>query len=180
MWHHGIVTIPDQKLSASEMVGLSRRIGEPVVLPPCFFPGMREPELPQVCRVGNLRPGAESAEDAERHPELLLSGARFGEYWHHDGNFFPRPRNAVLNTLHAKVAPNVGERRSSSTRSALRDAADGPFSAEERKALATTSGVARMDLGLRGAPEKTSPWHATCARRSAAAPGHRQGVPHYL
>ena len=157
VWHHGIVTIPDQKLSAAEMVELSRRIGEPVVLPPCFFPGMREPQLPQVCRVGNLRPGAESAEDAERRPELLLTGARFGEYWHHDGNFFAPPRNAVLNTLHAKVAPNVGGKTLFLDPSAaLRDAADGPFSAEELEALRhTTLTVSHEWISdFEGAPEE--------------------------
>ena len=106
VWRHGVVCIEGQQLSASEMVDLATRIGEPIVLPPCFFVGMRDPSLPQICRVGNLRPGAESAEDAAKSPELLLRGAAFGEYWHHDGNFYAPPRNAVLNTLHAKVAPS--------------------------------------------------------------------------
>ena len=72
------------------------------------MPALRDPRFAQVCRVGNLYPGAESANDAAASPALVLPGARFGEYWHHDGNFFAAPRNAVLNTLHARVVPAEG------------------------------------------------------------------------
>ena len=108
VWRHGVVCVPDQSLSASQMVELSRRIGEPVVLPPCFFRGMREPGLPQICRVGNLRPGADSASDAAANPDLVISGHAVGEYWHHDGNFFGAPQHAVINVLNAKCVPPVG------------------------------------------------------------------------
>ena len=53
---------------------------------------MREPGVPQVCRVGNLQPGAESAEDVAAARGRLIRGAKFAEYWHHDGNFFAAPR----------------------------------------------------------------------------------------
>ena len=53
----------------SVQVRLATRIGQPIVLPPCFFQGMREPGWPEVCRVGNLRPGAETAADAHAAPQ---------------------------------------------------------------------------------------------------------------
>ena len=55
VWRHGVVCIPNQSLDASQLVGLSTRIGEPLVLPKCFFDGFREPGFPQVCRALPLR-----------------------------------------------------------------------------------------------------------------------------
>lgn len=108
IWRHGVVCVPRQQLSAENLVRLSRRFGEPVVLPPCFFDGMRDPDYPQVCRVGNLRPGSESVRDADIRPDSVIRDAKFGEYWHHDGNFYAAPRNAIVNALYAKVVPDVG------------------------------------------------------------------------
>ena len=116
---------------------LSYRIGEPIILPKCFFKGMRDPSLPQVCRVGNPKPGAECEEDVNDHPELLITGAKFAEYWHHDGNFYAQPHNAVLNALHAKCVPNVGgNTRFLDSTGALHDSSSGGvFCAEEIEAL---------------------------------------------
>jgi taurine dioxygenase len=137
VWRHGLVSVPDQDLSAEELVGLAARLGEPIVLPKCFFVGMREPAHPEVCRVGNLYPGAESAADAAEHPELVIQKAKFGEYWHHDGNFLAPPRHAVLNTLHARVVPATGgATHFLDATAALRAGVDGgPFSHAELAAL---------------------------------------------
>ena len=137
VWHHGVVCISGQDLSGPELLRLSYRIGEPIILPKCFFKGMRDPSLPQVCRVGNLKPGAECEEDINDHPELLITGAKFAEYWHHDGNFYAQPHNAVLNALHAKCVPNVGgNTRFLDSTGALHDSSSGGvFCAEEIEAL---------------------------------------------
>ena len=140
VWRHGLVCVPGQDLSAAQLVALAARIGEPIVLPNCFFVGMRDPAHPEICRVGNLLPGAESVEDAAAQPDLVIKKAKFGEYWHHDGNFLAPPRHAVLNTLHARVVPPTGgATQFLDASAALRAGEAGPFSREELARLRRTT-----------------------------------------
>lgn len=53
--------------------------------------------MPSIARVGNVR--ADGG---------IIEGARFAEYWHHDGDFWPSGNNFVINFLSCRLVPEAG------------------------------------------------------------------------
>lgn len=94
---HGVVVLKNQSLDVAQLVALTRRFGEPVVLPEGLRFNNIEQQHPEVARVSNILPDG-----------TLLPGHRAAEYWHNDGDFWQPGRNYIFNLLHSKIVPQVG------------------------------------------------------------------------
>ncbi|KAJ3001013.1 hypothetical protein HDV02_000082 [Globomyces sp. JEL0801] len=94
---HGIVKIDNIKLTPQEYLDLSKAIGETINLPDFLAPA-KVPGYPELSRVCNF--------DLEQ--EKVDVNYAFGNYWHHDGNFWERGQHHIINGLHSKVVPEKG------------------------------------------------------------------------
>jgi taurine dioxygenase len=94
---HGVVCIPDLPLTPGELHAFASRWGAIVRLPGGLAFSNQEPDLPSIVRVGNVRADGS-----------IIPGARFGEYWHHDGDFWPPGQNFILNFWSSVRVPPTG------------------------------------------------------------------------
>mmetsp|Transcript_1059 Transcript_1059/g.3116 ORF Transcript_1059/g.3116 Transcript_1059/m.3116 type:complete len:334 (-) Transcript_1059:211-1212(-) len=96
----GVVVIRDQSLTIEEQVALSRRMGVLNELPPSFEGGIHDPVEghPEVRRNSNYW----AKNDSWKGPEP------FGDYFHQDGNYLPRPHRWLVSTLYCVAAPPTG------------------------------------------------------------------------
>lgn len=95
---HGMVVIKGQNLTRAEQVAFSAALGEVIVLPSSFEGKDPEPFHPAIQRITNFW--------ANNTWKGL--GAKFGAYWHQDGQFWVRPKHNVLSVLHAQATPPDG------------------------------------------------------------------------
>ena len=95
---HGIIVIQNQNMTREEQVAFTAKLGEVVVLPPSFEGQDPEPLHPAIQRITNFR-----ADGTWKGPS-----ARFGAYWHQDGQFWVRPKHSILSVLHAQQTPPAG------------------------------------------------------------------------
>ena len=57
LWDNGVICIKNQeKLTLDDYVGVANRIGQAIRLPPELAFNNREPDYPEIARVGNLAP----------------------------------------------------------------------------------------------------------------------------
>ena len=97
---HGVVVIPGQNLTRAQQVEFTSMLGDVIVLPSSFEGKDPEPFEPAIQRITNFW-----ANGTWKGPT-----AKFGAYWHQDGQFWTRPRHNVLSVLHsAKSPPEGGE-----------------------------------------------------------------------
>jgi len=97
---HGIIVIKGQNLTRAQQVEFSAKLGEVVVLPSSFEGKDPEPFQPAIQRITNFW-----ANDTWKGPT-----AKFGGYWHQDGQFWVKPKHNILSILHAQhAAPTGGE-----------------------------------------------------------------------
>jgi taurine dioxygenase len=94
---HGLVIIDNIDLDETELVKLTQMVGNPLNLPKQLVPS-KLPGFPEIARVGNF---GEEKDDVD--PSYA-----FGHYWHHDGDFWPKGKNHVINFLHSKILPKGG------------------------------------------------------------------------
>jgi taurine dioxygenase len=95
---HGIVVIKGQNMTRAEQVTLTSALGETIVLPKSFEGQDPEPFHPAIQRITNFW-----ANGTWKGPV-----ARFGAYWHQDGQFWTAPRHHILSILHAQATPPSG------------------------------------------------------------------------
>lgn len=95
---HGMIVIKGQNLSRAQQVEFTSRLGEVVVLPTSFEGKDPEPFHPAIQRITNFW-----ANGTWKGPS-----AKFGAYWHQDGQFWVRPRHYILSVLHAQATPPKG------------------------------------------------------------------------
>jgi taurine dioxygenase len=95
---HGMVVLKGQNLTRAEQVAFSAALGDVIVLPSSFEGQDPEPFHPAIQRITNFW-----ANHTWKGP-----GAKFGAYWHQDGQFWVRPKHNVLSVLHAQATPPSG------------------------------------------------------------------------
>jgi alpha-ketoglutarate-dependent taurine dioxygenase len=117
---HGVVCIPAAHLEPVALKEFADRWGETLQLPPGLAFNAQIPGLPEVARVGNIKPDG-----------TILANHSAAEYWHHDGDFWPVGQNHIINFLCAVMVPTRGGRTGFlDTRKAYLS-----LSAEERRTL---------------------------------------------
>ena len=95
---HGVLCLVNQPpIQPRELHEFVSRWGEVIELPAGMSGANQEPGLPSITRVGNIRPDGS-----------ILPSVRFGEYWHHDGDFWPPGRNFIVNFLSSVRVPAMG------------------------------------------------------------------------
>ncbi|KAJ3324338.1 hypothetical protein HDV06_000377 [Boothiomyces sp. JEL0866] len=92
-----IVILNNIDLQEPDFLALTRKLGEPINLPNLLVPA-KLPGYPEFARVANF-------DQQEGNVDLKYA---FGNYWHHDGNFWLPGQNKVVNLLHSKVVPQKG------------------------------------------------------------------------
>ena len=95
--HHGVICIVGQPVNPRQLTEFTSRWGEVVELTAGLALANQEPGLPSITRVGNIRPDGS-----------IIPSVRFGEYWHHDGDFWAPGRNFIINFLSGVRLPPVG------------------------------------------------------------------------
>jgi taurine dioxygenase len=97
---HGMIVIKGQNLTRAEQVAFTAALGQVIVLPSSFEGKDPEPFHPAIQRITNFW----------ANNTWKGTGAKFGAYWHQDGQFWERPKHNVLSVLHAQATPpNGGE-----------------------------------------------------------------------
>ena len=96
---HGLVIINNINLTEDEYLKLTQIVGRPLNLPHQLVPS-KLPGYPEIARVGNFDPTTGRLYHAK--------DAAFGEYWHHDGDFWPEGDHHIMNMLHSKIVPHAG------------------------------------------------------------------------
>lgn len=94
---HGVICLKGQTLSADELVSLTKRFGEPVLLPAGLRFNNTEAEYPELARVSNILPNG-----------TLINKHAAAEYWHSDGDFWQPGRNYLFNLLYSLIVPEEG------------------------------------------------------------------------
>ena len=95
---HGVLCIVDQPpIRPGQLRDFVSRWGEVIELPPGLSHANQEPGLSSITRVGNMRPDGS-----------IIPNVHFGEYWHHDGDFWPPGKNFIVNFLSCARVPPVG------------------------------------------------------------------------
>lgn len=98
--HHGVLCVVRQpSIAPRQLHDFARRWGEVIELPPGLALDNQEPGLPSITRVGNVRPDGS-----------IIPGAKFAEYWHHDGDFWQPGKNFIVNFLSSVQIPPAGGR----------------------------------------------------------------------
>ena len=96
--HHGVLCLVNQPpIGPRQLHEFVSRWGEVIELPPGMAHANQEPGLPSITRVGNIRPDGS-----------IIPAVRFGEYWHHDGDFWPPGKNFIVNFLSSARVPSAG------------------------------------------------------------------------
>ena len=94
---HGVVLIKRQDLNLDQLVGLTKRFGEPVLLPEGLRFNNTYQSYPELARVSNILPDGK-----------LLQNHKAAEYWHSDGDFWQPGRNYLFNLLYSEIVPKEG------------------------------------------------------------------------
>jgi taurine dioxygenase len=76
LFEHGVVCIKNQNLNASEQVEFSKKFGELIERPSYYANLFREPGIPSIIRIGNVRSNGE-----------IVNQPKDAEVWHKDGSF---------------------------------------------------------------------------------------------
>ncbi|KAM3144674.1 hypothetical protein pb186bvf_003281 [Paramecium bursaria] len=98
MFHHGVICIRNQKMDlAHEFLSSIFKLGHAIKLPPQFCLNHEQPNIPQLCRIGNIRPDGTKVS--------MFKGA---EFWHQDGDYWGYPGNFIVNWLLSDIVPNKG------------------------------------------------------------------------
>jgi len=95
---YGVVVIRGQDLTRADQEALTARLGEVVVLPGSFEGQDPEPGHPAIQRVTNFWANG----------TWKGSSNSFGQYWHQDGQFWPRSHRHILSMLYSSAAPKTG------------------------------------------------------------------------
>ena len=93
----GVVLVKNQKLSLDQLVALTNRFGNPLLLPEGLRFNNTYAEYPEIARVSNVLPDGS-----------LLKNHKAAEYWHSDGDFWQPGDNYLFNFLYAEVVPPTG------------------------------------------------------------------------
>ena len=96
---HGVVCIRQQKLQIEDLVALTQRFGDPVLLPKGLRFNNTLEEYPELARVSNILPDG-----------TLLKQHQAAEYWHVDGDFWQPGQNYIFNFLYSVQVPDQGGR----------------------------------------------------------------------
>lgn len=92
--------MPNQPpIEPRQLHDFAARWGEVIELPAGLAFANKEPGLPSIARIGNIRPDGS-----------IISSVRFAEYWHHDGDFWPPGQNFIVNFLSGVQIPSTGGR----------------------------------------------------------------------
>ncbi|MEM1111204.1 MAG: TauD/TfdA family dioxygenase [Pseudomonadota bacterium] len=94
---HGVVCLRNQRLDIEDLITLTRRFGEPVLLPAGLRFNNTLDAYPELARVSNLRPDG-----------TLIKGHQAAEYWHVDGDFWQPGQNYIFNFLYSVKVPDEG------------------------------------------------------------------------
>jgi taurine dioxygenase len=94
---HGVICLRNQNLSADDLVALTKRFGEPVLLPEGLRFNNTEAEYPELARVSNILPDGS-----------LITDHNAAEYWHSDGDFWQPGSNFLFNLLYSVKVPEQG------------------------------------------------------------------------
>ena len=96
----GVVVIEGQTLSRAEQMALSQRMGTLNELPPSFEGGVNDPvdDYPPMRRNSNFWARNTSWKGSES----------YGDYFHQDGNYLPRPHRWLVSMLYCVAAPTRG------------------------------------------------------------------------
>lgn len=97
LMHHGIICISNQHIKPVELRDFAARWGEVLKLPAGLAFNNQEPNLPEIARVGNVKPDG-----------TLIPNSTLAEYWHHDGDFWQFGENHILNFLYGVQIPKQG------------------------------------------------------------------------
>ncbi|KAG8457242.1 hypothetical protein KFE25_009821 [Diacronema lutheri] len=95
---YGVVVLRGQDLTRHEQVEFTAKLGEVVALPGSFEGQDPEPGEPAIQRVTNFWANG----------TWKGAGKSFGQYWHQDGQFWPRSHRHILSMLYASAAPATG------------------------------------------------------------------------
>jgi taurine dioxygenase len=99
LMHHGIICLPKQDIKPVELLNFTEKWGEVLALPAGLAFNNQEPNLPQIARVGNVRPDG-----------TVIPNNTLAEYWHHDGDFWQSGENHIINFLYGVKIPTKGGR----------------------------------------------------------------------
>jgi len=97
LWEHGVICVKNQNMTLYEYISVVNRLGNAIRLPPQLAFNAKQPEFPEIARVGNV------AVDG-----AIMKQYTAAEYWHTDGQFWPEPKNFIVNWLYSKFIPSVG------------------------------------------------------------------------
>jgi len=126
---HGVVVVKGQNLTRAQQVEFTAALGETVVLPSSFEGKDPEPFHPAIQRITNFW-----ANGTWKGPT-----ARFGAYWHQDGQFWQPPRHNILSILHAQETPPSGGETGFADLRAARHTLSAPLLARAANASIRTS-----------------------------------------
>ncbi|MEE4660290.1 MAG: TauD/TfdA family dioxygenase [Halieaceae bacterium] len=94
---HGVVCVRQQQLDIEDLISLTRRFGEPVLLPEGLRFNNTLDQYPELARVSNIRPDG-----------TLIKQHQAAEYWHVDGDFWQPGQNYIYNFLYSVQVPEQG------------------------------------------------------------------------
>lgn len=94
---HGVICIKNQNLTIDALIALTRKFGEPVLLPEGLRFNNTIPDYPELARVSNLSPDG-----------TLIKKHQAAEYWHVDGDFWQPGQNYIYNFLYSVKVPERG------------------------------------------------------------------------
>jgi len=126
---HGVIVVKGQNLTRAQQVEFTAALGETVVLPSSFEGKDPEPFHPAIQRITNFW-----ANGTWKGPT-----ARFGAYWHQDGQFWQPPRHNILSILHAQETPPSGGETGFADLRAARHTLSAPLLARAANASIRTS-----------------------------------------
>jgi taurine dioxygenase len=96
--HHGVLCISSKPpVGPGQLRDFAAHWGEIIELPASLALSNQEPGLPSITRIGNIRSDGS-----------IIPSVRFGEYWHHDGDFWPPGENFVVNFISSAKIPRTG------------------------------------------------------------------------
>ncbi len=96
---HGVVCVKHQSLEIEDLIAITRRLGEPVLLPRGLRFNNTLDEYPELARVSNILPDG-----------TLIQQHQAAEYWHVDGDFWQPGQNYIYNLLYSVRVPAQGGR----------------------------------------------------------------------
>jgi alpha-ketoglutarate-dependent taurine dioxygenase len=95
----GVVVVNNVHLDPAQLLELSTQLGSRVDLPDFLHPGQVD-GFKNISRVANFTQNADN--------ERSFSDKPFGNYWHHDGDFWPTNQNHIINMLYSVEVPERG------------------------------------------------------------------------